>query len=73
MNIIQKCSSCVCKPVCKWKEAYEKGVETVLNTSISANGGASWWRLKDCPYLEVSIRCPHMVPQNDCENHQVTE
>ena len=64
MNISQKCNFCVCEPVCKWKEVYQNGVQAVLNTTIPAeekNGNQSFWKLKDCPHIEVSIKCPHMV------------
>ena len=49
MNISAKCNCCVCEPVCKYKEIYKHGVENIF------------WKLKDCPHIEVSIKCPHMV------------
>lgn len=64
MNLSQKCNCCLCEPVCKYKEIYQNGVEAVLNTTINAgetHGTHSFWRLKDCPHIEVSIKCPHGV------------
>ena len=60
MNLSEKCNCCVCEGVCKYKSIYQNGVEAILNTLIDGfNGG--FHKLKDCPYIEVSIRCPHMV------------
>ena len=61
MNISQKCNCCVCEPVCRWKEVYQNGVQSILNTLIKADKEDSFWKLKDCPHIEVSIKCPHMV------------
>lgn len=65
MNLSTKCNCCVCEPVCKYKDVYEKGVEAILNATIatgeSANGTFSFWKVKDCPHIEVSIKCPHMI------------
>ncbi len=60
--------------VCKYKEIYEGGIQAILETTIPCdvpfgfhiskddvkplNGG---WKLKECPHIEVSITCPHMV------------
>lgn len=63
MNISQKCNCCVCEPVCKWKEVYKSGVRAILETSIP-NGDHSFWTLKDCPHIEISIKCPHMITQS---------
>lgn len=63
MNLSQKCNCCVCEPVCKWKEIYKNGVEAILNTTIPAESANSFWKMKDCPHIEVSIKCPHMVTQ----------
>ena len=60
MNLIAKCNCCVCESVCKYKPMYQARVETILNTIIdNKNGG--FFKLKDCPHIEVSIKCPHMV------------
>ena len=70
MNISQKCNCCVCEPVCKWKEVYKNGVEAILNTTIlteERNENQGFWRLKDCPHIEVSIKCPHMVTHSTAE------
>ena len=61
MNISQKCNCCVCEPVCRWKEVYQNGVNAILETTIPAMQNNSFWQLKDCPHIEVSIKCPHMV------------
>lgn len=65
MNLSAKCNCCVCESVCKYKNIYEKGVEAILNATIttgkSENGTISFWKVKDCPHIEVSIKCPHMV------------
>ncbi len=70
MNISQKCNCCVCEPVCKWKEFYQNGVQAILNATIppdKRNGSQSYWILKDCPHIEVSIKCPHMVTHSTAE------
>lgn len=63
MNISQKCNCCLCEPVCKWKEIYQNGVQSILNTTITADIKGGFWSLRDCPHIEVSIKCPHMVTQ----------
>lgn len=60
MNLSAKCNCCVCEPVCKYKDIYVKGIEAILNASIPSDNGG-FWRVKDCPHIEVSIKCPHMV------------
>lgn len=60
MNTIAKCNCCVCESVCKYKFIYQNGVESILNTSIYKEDN-SFYKLKDCPHIEVSIKCPHMV------------
>ena len=64
MNISQKCNCCVCEPVCKWKEVYQNGVIAILETNIRS-GENGFWKLRDCPHIEVSIKCPHMVRYSD--------
>lgn len=65
MNLSAKCNCCVCEPVCKYKNLYERGIEEILNATItteeSKNGTFSFWRVKDCPHIEVTIKCPHMI------------
>lgn len=63
MNISQKCNCCVCEPVCRWKEVYQNGVQSILNVMITADREGGFWKLRDCPHIEVSIKCPHMVTQ----------
>ena len=63
MNISQKCNCCVCEPVCKWKEIYQNGVQSILDVMITADREGGFWKLRDCPHIEVSIKCPHMVTQ----------
>ena len=63
MNISQKCNCCVCEPVCKWKEVYQNGVQSILDVMITADREGGLWKLRDCPHIEVSIKCPHMVTQ----------
>jgi len=68
MNLSAKCNCCVCEPVCKYKEFYKKGIEAILNATIPLGKGESnesgFWRVKDCPHIEVSIKCPHMVTKS---------
>ena len=64
MNLSAKCNCCVCEPVCRWKEVYQDGVQSILNTIITADGQGAFWKLQDCPHIEVSIRCPHMIKKN---------
>ena len=66
MNISAKCNCCVCESVCRYKEIYQKGVESILSTPIRNYGPAGYadacgWLLKECPHIEVSIKCPHMI------------
>ena len=65
MNLSAKCNCCVCEPVCKYKDIYQKGVKAILNTIIeseeSKDGKVGFWELKNCPHIEVSIKCPHMI------------
>jgi hypothetical protein len=69
MNLSAKCNCCVCEPVCKFKEVYQIGVESILNATIktgeSENGAFSFWKVKDCPHIEVSIKCPHMITKGE--------
>lgn len=60
MNLSAKCNCCVCEGVCKYKSVYQNGVETILNTIID-NLDGGFYKLKDFPHIEVSIKCPHMV------------
>ena len=67
MNLSAKCNCCVCEPVCKYKEVYQNGIEAILNATVpdkieDVNDG--FWKVKDCPHIEVSIKCPHMVTQS---------
>lgn len=63
MNISQKCNCCLCEPVCRWKEVYQNGVQSILNTIITADREGGFWKLRDCPHIEVSIKCPHIVTE----------
>ena len=63
INISQKCNCCVCEPVCKWKEVYQNGVQSILDVMITADREGGFWKLRDCPHIEVGIKCPHMVTQ----------
>ena len=67
MNLSAKCNCCVCEPVCKYKEVYQSGIEAILNATVPDkrdDNNDSFWKVKDCPHIEVSIRCPHMVTQS---------
>jgi len=64
MNLSQKCNCCLCEPVCKWKGIYKNGVKAILETLIKADENGGFWRLRDCPHIEVSIKCPHMVTRS---------
>lgn len=64
MNLGSNCECCVCEPVCKYKEVYQNGIEAILNTIVPnkrENVNDGFWKVKDCPHIEVSIKCPHMV------------
>ncbi len=64
MNLSTKCNCCVCDPVCKYKEIYQNGVEAILNANISntrKDGEVGFWKVRECPHISVSIKCPHMV------------
>lgn len=69
MNLISKCNCCVCEPVCKYKTVYKKAVESILEATIPAHKGESeefaFWKVKNCPHVDVSIKCPHMVMSAD--------
>lgn len=63
MNLIAECNCCACEAVCKYKSLYQNGAEAILNTMINDyNGG--FFELKNCPHIEVSIKCPHMIPKS---------
>ena len=67
MNLASNCECCVCEPVCKYKEVYQNGIEAILNATVSdkrEDGNDSFWKVKDCPHIEVSIKCPHMVAKS---------
>lgn len=63
MNLSAKCNCCVCEPVCKYKEVYQNGIEAILNATVPYDDD-SFGKVKDCPHIEVSIKCPHMVTQS---------
>lgn len=64
MDLISKCNCCVCEPVCKYKTVYQNGIEAIMNTTIPSGERDSFWKLKDCPHITVSVKCPHMVPKS---------
>lgn len=41
MNLSTKCNCCACELVCKYKTVYEKGVEAILNATISTGESAN--------------------------------
>lgn len=64
MNTSTKCNCCACEEVCKYKELYKKGVDAILNATISygeTNDTHNVTIVKDCQHIEVSIRCPHII------------
>ena len=64
MNTAAKCECCVCEPVCKYKDTYLAGIEAIMGAQIQlgeAENGFTFWEVKNCPHIEVSIKCPHMV------------
>lgn len=63
MNLASNCDACVCEPVCKYKEVYQNGIEAILNTTIVADE-MSFWKVRECPHIEVVIKCPHMVTKD---------
>ena len=71
MNLSAKCNCCVCEPVCKYKNVYQKGIEAILNTLISnerTDGEIGFWKVRECPHIEVSIKCPHMITKGGADN-----
>ena len=60
MNLIAKCNGCVHEKVCKFCSVYQSATAAVLNTTFNTSDGRLY-TLKDCPYIEVSIKCPNMV------------
>ena len=63
MTLSTKCNCCVCEPVCKYKEVYQNGIEAILNATVSYDND-SFCKVRDCPDIEVSIKCPHMITNN---------
>ena len=64
MNISAKCNCCVCESVCKYKTVYHAGIEAIMEATIplgEEENGFTFWKVKDCPHIEVSIKCPHMI------------
>ena len=64
MNLSAKCNCCVCEPVCKYKEVYQNGINAILSARVTnkrEGGNVGFWAVKDCPHIEVSIKCPHMI------------
>ena len=64
MNTAAKCECCVCEPVCKYKDTYLAGIEAIMGAQIplgETENGFTFWEVKNCPHIEVSIKCPHMV------------
>ena len=62
--VVEKCNDCVCNQVCKYKEVYQNGVQSILDVIITADREGGFWKLRDCPHIEVSIKCPHMVQKS---------
>lgn len=72
MNTSTKCNCCVSEKVCKYKSLYEQGVKAIYDTIIPSDGDG-FWTLKDCPHIEVSIKCPHMVAQSQTRKDPVPD
>lgn len=67
INRPTECNCCVCEPVCKYKEVYLNGIVAILNATVSIkreDGKVGFMKVKDCPHIEVSIKCPHMITQS---------
>lgn len=64
MNLSQKCNCCACEQTCKWKDIYQNGVQAVLETIIKSDANGGFWKLRDCPHIEVSIKCSHMITRS---------
>ncbi len=73
MHLISKCNCCLCEPVCKYKTVYQKGIDAILETTIPGDTNNSFWQLKTCPHIEVTIKCPHMVTPSAAKRSVVTE
>ena len=67
MNLSAKCNCCVCEPVCKYKEVYQNGIEAILNATVPnkiEDGNVVPWTVRECPHIEVNIKCPQMITNN---------
>ena len=67
MNLSATCNCCVCEPVCKYKEVYQNGIEAILNALVPnkrEDGEIEVWKVRECPHIEVSIKCPHMITES---------
>lgn len=73
MNLISECNCCLCEPVCKYKSVYQKGIDAILNTTVLGITDNSFWMIKDCPHIEVTIKCPHMVTPGASKRSEMTE
>lgn len=72
MNLSAKCNCCVCESVCKYKLIYENGIKSILDTTIDSDNGG-FWKLKDCPHIEVTIKCPHMISRSNVRSNNNAE
>ena len=68
MNLSAKCNCCVCEPVYKYKEVYQNGIEAILNATISnkrEDGRVGFWTVKDCPNIEMGIKCRNKITKSE--------
>ncbi len=40
-------------------------MNAIIHTGETENNGFTFWYVKDCPHIEVSIKCPHMIAKRE--------
>lgn len=76
MNTSQKCNCCAAENVCKFKEAYQKAVEAILQTEVDSTypgviiGGPV--KVRSAGFIEVDIKCPNMITRSTVRNSPYT-
>ena len=44
--VVEKCNDCVCDQVCRYKEVYQNGVQSILDVIITADREGGFWKLR---------------------------
>lgn len=65
MIISEKCNCCIHESICSFKEEYLAACAAIKDASYSKTVGTTvgYMRIKDSA-INVSIRCPHIIPQS---------